>query len=234
MNLRRRDGRYLRIGHRGAAGLGAANTLGTIDAALAFGLDGIEIDVVAIGGDLHVAHSLRERTGETPTLEAALARFAGSGPDVFVHLDLKVAGEEERVVRALEEHGLAEQAIVSSYSATTLRAVRRAAPSLPTGLAYPYDRTGLAERLLPERLTRAGLATARRALPRRLGRMVRAANVQVAMLHHLVVTPAVVARCRALGVPVWAWTVNDGQALARVDGLGVDAVITDVPAIFGS
>jgi glycerophosphoryl diester phosphodiesterase len=39
-----------------------------------------------------------------------------------------------------------------------------------------------------------------------------------------------VATAHAVGVRVVPWTVNRGWALRRVAALGVDAVITDVPA----
>jgi glycerophosphoryl diester phosphodiesterase len=232
--LGRRDGRYLRIGHRGAAALAPANTLEAIDAALAAGLDGVEIDVVAVDGEIRLAHSLRERTAMSPTLDEALELFTTAGAaNVLVHVDVKRPGFEERVVDALVRSRLLERAVVSSYFHPTLRAVRRAEPALPTGLGYPYDRTGLAERYVPGRALRAGLWAMRRALPARIGGMVRGAEATVAMLHHLVLSPAVMERCRALGVPVWAWTVNDRAALERADALGVDAVVTDDPRVFG-
>ena len=233
MILGRSDGRPLRIGHRGAAGLAPPNTLEAIETALTFGLDGVEIDVVAVDGEIRLAHSLRERTRESPSLDEALSLFTSAGSDeVFVHVDVKRPGFEERVVHALREHGLGERSIVSSYFRPTLRAIRRFDPDLPTGVAYPYDRTGLAERYVPERLVRGGLGAMRRALPRRIDGMVLGSQAAVAMLHHLVLSPAVVERCRRLQVPVWTWTVNDRAALARVEALGVDAVVTDDPGIF--
>ena len=233
--LAREDGRTLRIGHRGAAGLAPANTLEAVDAALDAGLDGVEIDVVAVDGEIRLAHSLRERTLESPTLDDALALFRAPGREgVFVHVDVKRPGFEERVVEAIERHGLPGRAVVSSYFHPTLRAVRRAAPALPTGVGYPYDRTGLAERYVPERVVRVGLGAMRRALPRRIESMVRRSQASVAMLHHLVLSAAAIEHCRRLGVPVWAWTVNDRAALDRVLALGVDAVITDDPRIFAS
>ena len=233
MNLRRRDGRYLRIGHRGAASLGPANSLEAIEAALTAGLDGIEVDVVAPDDELHVAHSEREWTSESPSLDEALELVARAADRPFVHLDLKVAGYEERLVDAVRAHGLGDRTIVSSFSAPILRAVRAAGPGFSTGFGYPYDRTGLAERVIPAPVVHAGLVAMRRALPRRLPGMLRASEADVMLLHHVLVTPAVAARCRELGVPVWAWTVNDPAALARVDALGVDAVVTDDPSIFG-
>jgi len=58
--LERRDGRPLRIGHRGAATLGPANTLASFRLALETGVDLIEFDVVSTpGSELLVSHSSR-------------------------------------------------------------------------------------------------------------------------------------------------------------------------------
>jgi glycerophosphoryl diester phosphodiesterase len=46
------------------------------------------------------------------------------------------------------------------------------------------------------------------------------------------VTRSVVERCHDLGAAVFAWTVNDPALVARLDGLGVDGVITDDPSVF--
>jgi glycerophosphoryl diester phosphodiesterase len=59
------------------------------------------------------------------------------------------------------------------------------------------------------------------------------ARAGVAVLHWQVVSEAVVTRCRALGAPVLAWTVDDPGVLRRLDELGVDGVITNDPGIFG-
>ena len=51
------------------------------------------------------------------------------------------------------------------------------------------------------------------------------------MLYHLVLSRATVTRCRRLGLAVFAWTVNDTDALRRVADLGVDGVIGDDPEL---
>jgi len=229
VKLVRADGGYLRIGHRGAPALAPANTLPSIEAALAAGVDGVEVDVLAGEGALRLAHSPAELTRSSPVLEDALALVAAS--DAFVHLDLKVNGYERELVDALGHHGLEERVVVSSFDARALRALRSAAPGLPIGLGYPQDRLGLEPRV-PARAIAAALSAARRTLPFRIGRLLRRAGAEAAMLHHLVLSPALVARCDALGVPIFAWTVNDEATLARVVRLGVAAVVSDDPRIF--
>ena len=225
------DGGYLRLGHRGAAALAPANSLAAIEAALVAGADGVEVDVVADAGRLRLAHSLAELTGENPSLDDALALVAGTR-EAVVHLDLKTRGRERAIVAALDRHGMRERAVVSSFDLVALRALRGVAPDLPAGLGYPEDRLGVTDRPVPDSVVRAGLAALRAALPARIGRLLRRSGANAAMLHHLVLSRAVMARCRALDVPVFAWTVNDAAALERVVALGVAAVVSDDPRIF--
>jgi glycerophosphoryl diester phosphodiesterase len=62
--------------------------------------------------------------------------------------------------------------------------------------------------------------------------LIRAAEAGSAMLHFAVLSAAVVERCHALGISVYAWTVDDEALLARVVATGVDGVITNDPRIF--
>jgi glycerophosphoryl diester phosphodiesterase len=55
----------------------------------------------------------------------------------------------------------------------------------------------------------------------------------VLMLQHRLATRTAIARMRAVGVPVLAWTVDEGAELERVVAIGVDGVITNDPRIFG-
>jgi glycerophosphoryl diester phosphodiesterase len=209
------------------AALAPANTLAGIEAALGAGLDGIELDAVAVGPRLLAAHSAAEVTGETPPLDDALEAVA-SGQGLVV-LDLKSPGAEEAVVEGLRRYGLVERTLVASFFPRALEVVRTLEPALRTSRSFPNDRTGVSGRL-PDPVVRAGLALLRRTLPRRLERLLRGADAVT--LHHLVVSAAAVRRCRELGVPVLAWTVNDEAALARVEAMGVDAVISDDPGVF--
>jgi glycerophosphoryl diester phosphodiesterase len=69
-------------------------------------------------------------------------------------------------------------------------------------------------------------------LPWRIATLVLRAEASAATLNYRVVTRSVVERCHDLGAAVFAWTVNDPALVARLDGLGVDGVITDDPSVF--
>ena len=69
-------------------------------------------------------------------------------------------------------------------------------------------------------------------LPWRIAALVLRADASAATLNYRVVTRSVVERCHDLDAAVFAWTVNDPAQVARLDGLGVDGVITDDPSVF--
>jgi glycerophosphoryl diester phosphodiesterase len=232
VNLRRGDGRALRVGHRGAAALAPENTLAALRAAVEHGMDAVEFDVLADVDDrLVLAHSTLELPHERATLDEALAYLASTG--VAAHLDLKQRGLEQRIADALRNHGLVERSFVSSLDHRALRDVRRHEPRLQVGLSYPEDRFGVARYRVAAPAIRVGLAGLRRTLPRLIGRWLDRAGAAAAVLHYALVTPRVIQRCHQVGAAVWAWTVNDPKTAAQLEDWGADAIITDDPRIFG-
>ena len=226
--------RYLRIGHKGAAALAPENTIRSLAAAIEAGVDLVEFDVVdRPDGTLVLAHSHAEIEPDAPTLDEALAFLATEAPpELGIDVDLKWYGFEAELVDALERHGVRERAIACSFFAHSLRELRRLDPELRTGLSYPWDRRGLANRRTLKPVVQSGAAALRLALPRRIGRMVRTAEAGAAMLHFSVLSPATVRRCHALGIEVYCWTVDDPTLLARVVAMNVDGVISNDPRIF--
>lgn len=219
MNLLRNGGPLLRIGHRGAARLGPANTLRSIEAALEAGVDMVELDVLSAGGRVVLAHSARELGPEPVGLDDALEMVAERSAETLVLVDLKVSGPafERDLVGLLRERGAIDRTLAASGSAEVLRRVRSLEPALATSLTYPRGRFFLLKRL---------------ALPFRIAGLLEDSGASAVTLRHPVISKVVVDRCHELGVPVLAWTVNRRAALARLDRLGVDGVITDDPGIF--
>jgi glycerophosphoryl diester phosphodiesterase len=228
LDLLRGERPVLRVGHRGAAALAPENTIAAFEAAVAAGVDGVEFDVVAGPRGLEVAHD--SGADDAPSLDAALAFFAAH--EVAAHVDLKAVGHERELVEALRSHGLLERSLVSSFRAGSLRALADIAPELARSFTYPEDRLGISRRRPFSYAVRGGLVALRRVLPRRISAMVDRAQALAATLHYQLVTRRTVEVCHARGAAVWAWTVNDPDAAARLEELGVDAIITDDPRIF--
>ena len=237
--------RPLVVGHRGAAGLAPENTLLALAAGLQHGADALEFDVSALaGGDLVVTHEerllslslaeARERSPGLLTLDEALAWLAGSAPGLGVHADVKCLGREEEIVAALARHGLLGRSLVSSNQAAGLRRFAEVAPALQRALGYPHDRHGASIRPWLAPGVEAALVALRCALPLRIAGLLRASSATVAALERRVVSPAVIRRCHALGVPVHVWTVNDPAEAARLAGLGADAIVSDRPQLLAA
>lgn len=233
--LERRDGRPLRIGHRGAASLAPENTLGSFRAAVEVGVDLVEFDLVAApSGALVVAHSRADIHDETPSLEDALRFFVGEAPGVGAHVDLKVSGRERDVVAAIRRHGLQGRSFVSGFYFGSARAVRAHDPTIRTGITFPRGVFGITEDGRRAPIGRAGLRTLRRFAPAVIPLLLDGTRARAIALHHTLVTAGSVRAAHARGAPVVAWTVDDPEVLARVDAAGADAVVTNDPRIFTS
>lgn len=126
IELGRRGGRMLRIGHRGAAALAPENSLEAIALAVELGCDLVEFDVHAVGDALVVGHDRPQMAHELPSIDDALEFLRASGAGV--HLDLKAHGAEPALVDALRRHGLVGRTVVSSYRGRTLRALHAVEP----------------------------------------------------------------------------------------------------------
>jgi glycerophosphoryl diester phosphodiesterase len=255
LNLRRADGRVLRIGHKGVPALEPENTLRSLERAVGLGVDLVEFDVLDLeDGTLVLAHSddlrevshgaadgrvrgltlgaLRRSCPELPTLDEALDLLART--DVGLQIDLKWIGYEASAVEAVRRHGLVGRVLVSTCHASSLRAVAALEPALARGLTYPFDRFRLSQRQLLAPAVAATLLGLRRTLPARIGRLLERARASAAVLHHWVVSPAAVARCHARGAAVLAWTVDEPAIVQRMVAAGVDAIVTNDARILQS
>lgn len=254
IDLFRRDGRPLVVGHRGAAALAPENTIEAFRVAVELGVDLVELDVLALQrGPLVVAHSdrleevthgaltgrvdgrsleeLREVAPALLTFDEALAWFASDARQVGIHVDLKLRHRLDELVALLERHDVVERAVVSSVHADALRAVAAASPRVRLALTYPEDRMRASRHRPLQPVVKAVLVGLSLALPRRLSSMVGAAGAGALMLQHRVVTDRAVAQAHALGVPVLAWTVDERRDAERVLEAGVDGVITNDPSM---
>ncbi|HXF97599.1 MAG TPA: glycerophosphodiester phosphodiesterase [Gaiellaceae bacterium] len=251
--LERRGGRPLVIAHRGGAALGPENTLRCFRAAVEARADLVEFDVLRLrDGELVLAHShdlrevshgaargsLRRMTlaeacafcPELPRLEEALAFFSEEAPEVGLHVDLKTPRAAGDVARALRRFRLAGRSLVSCAHPGALRAIADAEKEICTGVAFPRDRLSLHRRRGADLLVRGGLRALRVVATQAARALLARSGASAIILHHALVTPALVERAHAAGVAVVAWTVDDPADLARVEEAGVDAVVTDDPA----
>jgi glycerophosphoryl diester phosphodiesterase len=257
ISLERRDGRPLRIGHRGAAALAPENTLASFRAAVEVGVDLIEFDVLELSaGGLVVAHShdlhevshgairgtlasmttdeLRAACPDLPTLDEALAFFAEEATEVGAHVDLKSPAAASAVLASLGRFGLLERSFVSSFHHRALRRLGELEPRLRVGATFPRDVLRFHGHRRADAAVGGALRALRTVTPRLVGSLLARSGATAVVLHHRVVSDAAVRQAHARNAPVVAWTVDDRDDLDRVNEAGVDAVVTNDPSIFVS
>ena len=225
----------IRVGHKGADHVAPGNTAESFVAALDAGVDMIEFDVLPMrGGRLVLAHDYEDATGRTPmTLEEGLDHFAGEAyGDIELDVDLKLPGYEREVVKGLRERGLAARSLISSTYPESLKLVGALAPGLRRGWSVPRARRDYTKSPLLVVPAYGALWWMRSGLPAKAARAIRNRECEAVMAHRLLVSRLLVQRVHEAGGQLYVWTVDDAAEIARLERLGVDAVITNDPRLF--
>ena len=225
----------IRVGHKGADHVAPGNTEASFEAALDLGVDMIEFDVMPLrDGTLVLAHDPEDATSRTPlTLEQGLDPFAADAyANVELDVDLKIPGYERAVVDGLRERGLLERSLISSNYQESLDLVRELDADVRRGLSVPRVRRDLRDHRLLKYPAYAAVAWWRAGLPAKAERALRRGHCEALMSHYVLVTRQLVKRIKAAGGELYVWTVDDAAQIARLEALGVDAVITNDPRLF--
>lgn len=216
------------VGHRGASHDFTENTLEAFAGAFRQGADWVELDVRRTADGVLVVHhdaALADGTVIAMTVAADLPPLVPTLVEVFsvvgtmgVNVEIKNSPGEagydptgdlaRATVAAIEDHGGDRSILVSSFDAGTLVDVRAASPDLRTGyLVLSAEEP--------------------------LDAVARAMDDG----HHAVnpwdpcVTEASVRRAHDAGLAVNVWTVDDPVRIAQLASWGVDAIITNRPAV---
>ncbi len=220
----------LKIGHRGAKGHVAENTLPSIQKALKLGVDGIEIDVHrCASGELVVFHDftldrMTNGTGEVskftyrelkklktkgnfeiPTLAQVLTFVDNK---CLLNVELKghdTAKEAARIIKFyVDKKGWEyKNIIVSSFQEELLETVFNINKDIPLGV-----------------ITENNLEKAKA-----LAKRINAVSIHV---NYTMLTEEIVEELKQ-NYKVFAFTVNNLNPLARIQSYGVDAIISDYP-----
>ena len=240
------------IGHRGLPPLAPENTVRSFELALEHGIDGLEVDAVALAdGTLVAGHSLElaelchgaargdagARTLDElrrldpglatleQVLELARARL-GAGT---LLIDLKSVGREPELIEALRRHGLEQRALLCSLERSQLVRLRGLAPEIARSLSYPADRRRLSERRVVAPFVPLAVRGLRQILRRRIRAWLEQTGAAAVTLHYGVIDAALVRACHEWGIAVFAWTVDEQSAWQAAVRMGVDAIITNDP-----
>jgi glycerophosphoryl diester phosphodiesterase len=221
-------GRVQVIAHRGASRAEPENTIAAFRAARELGADWVELDVrltadeqlavhhdVALRGGGHIPDTRRaDLPPSVPMLGEALAACAGMGVNVEIKNLPHEAGFDEHariaelVAEVLAARDLEQPVLVSSFHPGTLARLRSIDPSVATAL-LTFN--------LPDPIAAVEACVA-------AGHVALNPFVGTADM-------ALVKACRAAGLQVNVWTVDDPERMAELVALEVDGIVTNVPDV---
>ncbi len=201
----------LLLGHRGARAVktNLENTLPSFDLALSHGCDGFEFDVRRTSdgrglichdarvGKLTVCQVTSNQLPQCPLLEDVLRHCAHRA---FLDIELKVSGLETTVLAALRECQPQRDYVVSSFLPEVIMELRVRSGAIPIGLIC--DNTA------------------------QLGRW-RQLPVDYVIPEQRFISETLVDEVHLAGRRLFAWTVNQPEAMQRLAAWGVDGIISD-------
>ena len=219
------------VGHRGARGHVAENTVASVKKALELGVDGIEIDVfVCASGELVVFHdktldkltdakgyietidldSIRKITvlgrEPIPTLEEVLEAINAKA---VLNIELKGTRTAKPTYALLKKYFKEGKlnptdVFISSFDWNELELFYRETKEVPIAVLTEDDPLD--------------------AIPVALSLDAFAINP-----NHKSLTKKNVKKIHAAGLKIYPWTINEPEDITRMKALGVDAIITDYP-----
>jgi glycerophosphoryl diester phosphodiesterase len=220
--------------HSGGSEVAPAATYEAYQAALAAGVEYVELDVRRTAdGQLVVFHDASASGGEAvadmdysrlcelagyqvPRAAAVMRLIAGTA---IGHLDVKEAGGEDAIIEEAVQI-LGPAGFVATGRDTTVAAIRSRFPGVQVALSAGGDLTGLPWRIR---------ATWRRREQYPLNR-IRACGAGWAALHYRLALAGGLQQCHLHGIRTMVWTVNgDAKLIRLLADPRVDVVVTDRP-----
>ena len=228
------------IGHRGFSARYPENTLLSFRKAVELGVDGVELDVrLSKDGMAVLMHDATvDRTtngiGAVADLTWEQLRTLGAGSwkaeefaneripllgdvlnalpaELMVHVEIKPEGITPTVARVIRDMNAEDRVTICSFHASVIADAVKLLPSAPRILIAGAEAGKDMD---------AFKAFIRRALEH---------GANAISVHYAGIQPAFVRYAHQRAVPVIAWTINDGETLARMLDMGEDTIVSDHP-----
>jgi glycerophosphoryl diester phosphodiesterase len=212
------------IAHRGASAVASENTMAAFEAAIEVGADGVEFDVrltrdgvpVIIHDDtLYRTAGVRTRVADmsleelsqfdVPSVAQLFELFQAN--DLALHLEMKSHETQlaEACCRLVEQYGLKDRVIFSSFEHSLLQAVKNINPWFKTAALFQPPAAFVIKRA-------------------------RAIGADGLALHHRLATPRLLDEAKQAGLKVAVWTVDDPSWVERARTMDIHALITNNPS----
>ncbi|MGH2411232.1 MAG: glycerophosphodiester phosphodiesterase [Chloroflexota bacterium] len=237
---------FLRIAHRGAAGLEPENTLRAIEAALRLGVEMVEIDtrpcadgtlLVVHDDDLsrvagvrrRVSRSTREQLRDIdvgkderiPPLDDVLDLLKGRA---LVNIDQKLDDLAPQLLKVIDRTSRREEIMLSGHAPRTFAQMRELAPEVRISRSLGARWRGKPRRLLARWTVAGARGEAGRIITRG-----RAAQADALTLDYRLANPRVTTYCKRAGFAVLVWTVDDLPTMRALRAAGVDGITSNRP-----
>lgn len=231
------------VGHKGADLIAPGNTVESFRAAVAVGVDTVELDVLWLR-DAHlpmeqraplvVAHDWEDAERRTPlNLTEALDAFLAPPLDrVEIDLDVKLPGREEELVEALRERDLIERAMISTMEMHTLKRVLELEPKLRRGWTFPKVSRDWTAKRWAKPAVWARLKTMRYQLPGLAAEKLPRFGVAAMWVYHPLVSPRLARICELADVELIAWTVDEEARMHELVAMGAHGIVSNDPRLF--
>ena len=227
--------------HRGASGYAPENTISAFQKAVQMKADGVELDIqLSKDGELVVIHDetidrVSDRNGfvrdftlrelkeldvsrpisgfgveRIPTLSEVLEELKPTGMTINIECKtgiIRYPGLEEKMVTLVKDMGMTDRIWCSSFNHESVRKVKQLCPEMKTGFLIADVIIDVAD------YTRENGAMA----------------LHPALYH--MQDEGLITRCKANGLAVHVWTVNDREHMKALCLAGADAIITNYPDI---
>ncbi len=231
------------VGHKGADLIAPGNTIESFHAAVAAGVDTIELDVLWLPDShlpqeqrapLVVAHDWGDAERRTPLkLTEALDAFLESPLDqVEIDIDIKLPGREEEIVTALRERDLVGRAMVSTMELYSLGRILKLEPELRRGWTYPKVTKDWTSKRWAKGPMLLALMAMRQRLPGLAAEKLPKFGVESMWVYHPLVSRRLARITELAGVELIAWTVDDLPHMQRLVEAGVNGLVSNDPRLF--
>lgn len=213
-------------GHRGAAKLEPENTLLSIQTAIDLGVDQIEIDV-HLTRDQHLVVIHDATVDRTTDGQGAIADFtlaevrrldAGKGEriptlqevidlvrgKVILQIELKGPDTTEPVIQTVEQNGMGNEVLLTSFVHDRLREARQLNPNLRLGALWADPPPDACEQAVDM-------------------------GAEAIHIQHLNIAPQLVGEAHAHGLKIRAWNPDTVEEIQRAIDLEVDAIGSNRP-----